>query len=342
VRLAKDEHPMLRLSLVTLALLALAPAALAQGAGTFTQTSNGYRWSRGAAAFDLLNRDATWSPAEADAVRLALDKLPDVLLQKVMSVHVDKFYRDARPRALTGPNNAAATTVIERGWVSYGDNLFGATPNPTRVYGTVIHELGHCAQYAVIGRGPILGKLTASLLGTTNWTAISWVFPITSSFRSWNGFVSDYARTNDREDFAESVEWYWLAPDELLRANPAKFVYMRDVVYQGAVSPAASRVPSYQAIAPVAPIITRLGDTQDEQGSMVTVHGQYFMGPLDGGFNRVHYRGKRALHLPLSRTKVVSWVPVIATGPADVTVTTQDGTSAPAAFTIKKAWWKFW
>jgi hypothetical protein len=331
------------LALVSVALLALGAPALAQGAGTFTQTSNGYRWSRGATEFDLLNRNATWSPAEADAVRLALDKLPDVLFQKVMSVHVKKLYRDAKPIALLGKqSNGSATTVIEQGYVSFGDVLFGATPDPLRVYGTVIHELGHCAQYAVIGRGPILGKVTAAFLGTTNWTAISFVFPVTASLRSWNGFVSDYARTNDREDFAESVEWYWLAPDELLRINQAKFVYMRDVVYQGAVSPAASRNPAYRAIASVTPIITTLGDTQDEQGSIVTVNGQYFMGPLDGGFNRVHYRGKRALHLPLSRTKVVSWVPVIATGPADVTLTTQDGTSAPVAFTVKKAWWKFW
>ncbi|MCW8138001.1 MAG: hypothetical protein KIT58_03760 [Planctomycetota bacterium] len=58
-------------------------------------------------------------------------------------------------------------------------------------------------------------------------------------------------RAPTTEDFAESVEFYWLAPRRrLLRVSPEKFAYMRDVVFE-TQSPAASRVPTHQTIAPV-------------------------------------------------------------------------------------------
>lgn len=321
-------------ALVTLALLALAPAsAYAQGAGAFAPIQNGHRWSRGAITIDLLAKDKSWTSAEADAVRQCLDMLPDSLLTKATR-HVQKFYRGA------SSSSAAATTKIERGYVVYYDGLFGAAPDVMRVYSTVTHELGHCAQYAVIGNGPILSKVRAVLFGTPSWTPLSW--SALKGYKSWNGFVSAYARTNDREDFAEAVEFYWLAPDELLRTSPAKYAYMRDVVFDQVVSPLTSRRPGLTAIAPVTPTITKLGDTRDDPLSLVTIKGQYFMSPRDGGFNRVHYRTTRALHLAVSRETIWSWVPSISTGPATVTVTTQDGASAPAAFEVKKPWWKFW
>lgn len=321
-------------ALVTLALLALAPAtALAQGAGTFGPIQNGYRWSRGTVTFDLLAKGKSWTAAEADAVRQCFDMLPDSLLTKA-NRHVKKFYRSAS-------GGAAATTKIEQGYVVYYDFLFSSTPiDVMRLYSTVTHELGHCAQYAVIGNGPILSKIRAIMFGTPNWTPISWT--ALKGYKSWNGFVSDYARTNDREDFAEATEFYWLAPDELQRTSPAKFAYMRDVVFDGVVSPPSSRRPGLTAIAPVTPTITKLGDTRDDPLSLVTIKGKYFMSPRDGGFNRVHYRTTRALHLAVSRETIWSWVPMISTGPATVTVTTQDGASAPAAFEVKKPWWKFW
>ncbi|MCO5169053.1 MAG: hypothetical protein M9894_22145 [Planctomycetes bacterium] len=330
---------------LALLVLALVPAAArAQGAGTLTPTQTGFTWSRGAVTFDLASRDATWTLPEAEAVRAALDRLPDVLLRKANDVKVRRFYRDVQPIGSNGrPRpNAAATTVAEKGYVAFGDNVFRTPLDPTWIYMVVAHEVGHCAQYATVGKGPLLNKVQVAVLGTTNWTAISWVTPIANGFRSWNGFVSDYARTNDREDFAESVEFYWLAPDELLRVSPEKFVYMRDVVFEGEVSPPSSRVPTHRAIAPVRPEIARLSDARANPLSLVRVTGRHFMGPLDGGFNRVHYRGARALHLPISRSTVWSWVPVIGAGPAAVTVTTQDGVSDPEPFEVKKPWWKFW
>lgn len=335
---------MRHVALATLALLALTGPALAQGAGTLDRLQRGWRWSRAGVTFDLLDRDARWSAAEAEAVRQSLDRLPDVLLRKVADIEVRRFYRDVRPIGRDGKPrpSASATTVIEKGWIAYGDSLFGDTPDLMRVYATVTHELGHCAQYALAGHGPLLSRIQTVALGTPGFTSISWTSAITDGLRSWNGFVSDYARTDDREDFAESVEFYWLAPDELLRVNPRKFAFMRDMVFEGRVSPPSSRKPDHRAVAPVRPVIERLGDRKDDALSLVKVHGQRFMGPLDGGFNTVRYRGSRALHLPVSRTTVWSWVPAIRTGRADVTVTTQDGRSDPASFEVTKPWWKFW
>ncbi|MCW8138002.1 MAG: hypothetical protein KIT58_03765 [Planctomycetota bacterium] len=61
------------------------------------------------------------------------------------------------------------------------------------------------------------------------------------------------------------------------------------------------------------------------------------MGPLDGGFNRTSTAAARAPHLPISRSTVWSWVPVIGSGAA-LTLTTQDGVSDPEPFEVKKAW----
>lgn len=335
---------MRHLALACLALLALTTPALAQGAGALDPIQGGWRWSRGPATFDLLHRDARWTADEADAVRQALDRLPDVLLRKVAEIRVRRFYRDPKPIGRDGrPRpSASATTVIEDGFVAFGDALFGRTPDPMRVYATVTHELGHCAQYALAGHGPLLSRIQTVALGTPGFTSISWTSAITDGLRSYNGFVSDYARTDDREDFAESVEFYWLAPDELRRVNPRKFTFMRDVVFEGLVSPPSARKPEHRAIDPVRPAIERLGDRKDDALSLVKLHGQRFMGPIDGGFNTVRYRGARALHLAVSRSTVWSWVPAISTGRADVTVTTQDGRSDPAAFEVTKPWWKFW
>ena len=178
-------------------------------------------------------------------------------------------------------------------------------------------------------------------IGTPGFTSISWTSAITDGLKSWNTFVSDYSRRGgDREDFAETVEYYWIAPDELLKVSPAKHQFMATKVYNGLVSPAASRVPGATALAPVTPEITSLGDQKDNAWSLVKIKGNYFMGPKDGGFNRVYYRTKRAVKVSVSRTTIYSWVPNIATGSAPITVETQDGTSQPKAFEVTKPWWR--
>lgn len=337
---------MRRVVAATCLALLLAPlASAANGPGALVQNTKGWRWSRGAYAFDLVSRGAAWTAAEADLMRLALDHLPDVMLEKVKETGTKTFYRDPRPVGLTGPRgaNVIATTVIEKRYVSFGDALFAGL-NPDRVYFTTIHELGHVTQYAMIGGHRYWAKFKGKVFGTSDWTKISWTMALTGGLRSWNGFVSDYARTNDREDFAESLEYYWTNPDELQRVSPAKFRYMRDEVFNGEMSLPTDRVLTHVAIQPVVPALTRLGDTADEQHSLVKCHGERFMGPLDGGFNSVTYGGKKALDLAVSRQTVWSWVPGgAAKGMLKVKVTTQDGASNELDFTVKgKPWWKFW
>jgi hypothetical protein len=253
-----------------------------------------------------------------------------------------RIYRDgALPSApwdaLKGPRDSLSGVAVPPApwnFVAIGDNLF--REEMTHVYSIVTHELGHCVQWSLSGWGTLIG-------GTSGWTGISWTTGIPDTgLRSWNGFPSDYARTNHMEDFAEGCEWYWISPDALYKASPAKYWYMRNTVFGGLVSPASARYPDRQPIEPVVPQITSLGDSTDSWYSLVQVYGNFFMGPLDGGFNRVYYRGTRANHLPISRTRVWSWVPAISEGSAPISVQTQDGNSNPAGFRVEEPWWHFW
>jgi hypothetical protein len=47
------------------------------------------------------------------------------------------------------------------------------------------------------------------------------------------GFVSDYARTNEYEDFAESYLAYVRWPQTLLTFSPVKYEFMRAEVFLG-------------------------------------------------------------------------------------------------------------
>ncbi|MGE0710383.1 MAG: hypothetical protein AB7N76_26155 [Planctomycetota bacterium] len=329
--------------LVGALLLATGTAASAAEAQSHLQkTANGYRWEHDGFAFDLVDRGARWSADEARIVGESLDKQAVPLLRRAKKMKVKTFHRDKLPVGRSGAKDtASATTWIEKGAISYGDVLFKDL-HETWIYATVTHELGHVAQYSLLSDTAWVARMRAVTIGTPGWSSISWTSVITSGMKSWNGFVSDYARTNDREDFAESVEFYWLNPSELARVNPTKFRFMRDKVFEGVMSPPETRDSKKKAIDAVRPEITKLGDKEDTPLSLVKVYGKRFMGPLDGGYNTVRYRGKRALHTPVSRTKIWSWVPAMGFGSAPITVRTQDGLSNESAFKVKKPWWHFW
>lgn len=337
LRTAPARSP--RLAVALLALAWLAPPAAAADLGSLTRVGSGdlaYRWQRRDLVITLHDRDGRWTEEEALEVRDALDKLPDILVRKsIERAKVARIYRDVLPRNRKGARGGrSATAEVRNGYISVGDWLMAQPAE--RVYETVVHEFGHAIHYSIAGR--LLYEIY-----TPGWTNLSWTNAIVDGLKSWNGFVSDYARENDHEDFADTVEFYWLAPDELKRVSPAKFRYMRDVVFEGVMSPPSARIPGKRAIDPVRPEISRLGDTVDTPGSVVQVYGKHFMGPLDGGFNAVRYGSKSAVELALSRRRIVSWVPLTAgTGSRPITVATQDGRSAPAAFRVKKPWWKFW
>src|SRR5204863_6248528 len=117
-----------------------------------------------------------------------------------------------------------------------------------------------------------------------------------------NGFVTDYARSNQLEDFAETAKFYWINPDELLRVSPEKFAFMRDVVYEQLQSPASARSGRITGLAPVGPAVASLGAASAEPFVPVAVRGERFMAAWDGGWNAVRFRGATALHVPVTRT----------------------------------------
>lgn len=320
--------------LLTALVVVLLGTSLAQ-ASELERTATGYRWERNGIQIPLVSRHGRWSAGEARSVAAALDKLPDAYIKRAIRGGMHRIYRDgARPVAptdvITGPLDAGAVAVPLSPWnyVSMCDASFG---DQEYVDGMTCHELGHCIQWEIT---------KGNLFMTSIWSAYSWasVLPLKVGLRSWNGFVSSYARTNHMEDFADACKWYWYAPDELRLASPGKYLYMRSVVFEGAVSPAAVRKP-WERIDRVKPEVYSIAPASGAAGERIEVRGYYFMGAFDGGFNRVAVRGVRALHLPLSRSRMQAWVPAIAHGSASITVTTQDGTSAGLAFTVEKPWW---
>jgi hypothetical protein len=326
-------------AVVSIVLLA-GSAAGSDDLGTLTRIGRGgvhYRWEKGGNRIDLCDRQVAWTDEHAGWVRDCLDGLPALYVRKAIQGGLKRIYRDDIPIApwnfLIGAITESGVAVPPAPWgyVALGRKVFAG--DAKRAAQTVVHELGHFVQWGL--GGAVVG-------GTPGFTEISWV-PGTAGFglRRWSGFVTSYARTNHREDFAEACEYYWLSPDTLRARSPRKFAYMRDVIFEGHVSPPAVRHDVEKTVE-VAPVVVRLGDTVDTVGSHVTVHGERFMGPIDGGFNTVRFRGARGLHLAVSRKTVHAWVPAIGTGSAPVTVTTQDGTSDAVAFRVKKPWWKFW
>ncbi len=82
---------------------------------------------------------------------------------------------------------------------------------------TVTHEIGHNAHQNLIENRPEVAK---------GWEEIHLV-------SGENEFVSDYARTNVYEDFAETYNTYVRDPELLQFVSPQKYEFMRDVVFSG-------------------------------------------------------------------------------------------------------------
>jgi hypothetical protein len=328
---------------VAIATLPVGDAARADdGPGSLAQVQGGFRWTRGSIAFDLRDRHGQWSADEARMVADVLDPLPDVYLGKVVAGGVRTLYRDsALPQApwnvlLHPPETRSGVAVPAAPWrfIAFGDRTFSR--GPEKCARTVVHELGHCVQWTISGAATIT-------TGTPGFTGISWTTGVpTVGLKSWNGFPSTYARRNHMEDFAEACEWYWLAPFELYRASPAKYAYVRNHVFEGVFPPPSVRSAEMQAIDRVGPTISSLSDARAAPGAVVHVRGEHFMAATDGGFNQVHIRGRRALHVPVTRSQLYCFVPAIGDGSAPLTVTTQDGRSPAAGFSVKRPFWMFW
>jgi WXG100 family type VII secretion target len=81
--------------------------------------------------------------------------------------------------------------------------------------GTIAHEVGHNVYYNVVPEK-----------ARNDWDALS-------NGSTATQYVSDYAKTNVREDFAETYRTYMLDPDALKAASKDKYEFMRDRVFDG-------------------------------------------------------------------------------------------------------------
>jgi hypothetical protein len=286
--------------------------------------------------FDFVQRQKAFTSDEIKAIKEVLDKLPDAFLGKVIASGVKKFYRVAKLPRKTGDlfleeGDDTAVAVPPGGFIAFADSAFSR--EHADLYKIVVHHTAHCVQWREAGN---------NALSATPFTWISWTGKTEPfGYKTFNGFVSNYARTNHREDYAETCVYYWLDPDKLRKVNPEKFAYMRDKVF-GTISSSDSRKELADIIF-VMPYIESLGDASDEVYSFVSIKGKNFMGPFDGGYNRVRFGGSIAQHVPVSNTVIWAWVPDVTEGDKPVTVTTQDGTSNAFPFYVTgDPWWKYW
>ena len=163
-----------------------------------------YRWSRGGNVIPLVDREGRFTELEAIWVRDALDRLPDGFIRKAIAGGMHRIYRDgAIPAAtwqkLTPAENSKSGVTVPIAPYLYLAPGNGAIQDPAKAYRTVVHELGHCVQWGESGYGTLT-------IGTPGFTAISWTTGVPSTgLKSWDRFVSDYARGPHMEDYAEAA-----------------------------------------------------------------------------------------------------------------------------------------
>lgn len=88
--------------------------------------------------------------------------------------------------------------------------------------GTVAHEVGHNAFELLENNNPQASERWKEMY-TEAWA---------ESYAGF-GFVSEYAKTNPYEDFAESYRTYIEDPELLKFMNPAKYEFMKNIVFFG-------------------------------------------------------------------------------------------------------------
>ena len=88
---------------------------------------------------------------------------------------------------------------------------------------TVTHEVGHNTHYNIMSNNPELAN---------KWIEINQASYTQNSYDG-TGFVSSYAMTNEREDFAESYASYITDPEKLIFYSPEKYEFMKNEVFYG-------------------------------------------------------------------------------------------------------------
>jgi hypothetical protein len=139
-----------------------------------------------------------WSASEIKTFEQALNLLPPVFykMKSLKSFRMKKFQPYTRGSATYQP---------------FGERI-DFYDRPVNVY-TILHELGHAHDYSTDSKS--FGKIKG----------------FTESDPS--SFVSDYARTDEIEDYAESFAHYLMYPHELSLVSPRKYNLLKDKVFSG-------------------------------------------------------------------------------------------------------------
>lgn len=95
--------------------------------------------------------------------------------------------------------------------------------NTEHLLDTLVHEVGHNAHYNLWRKDWDLKTRWAELYLRSKETFA----------REGLGFVSEYALSNDFEDFAETYRIYVRDPELLRLVNPEKYEFMRQEVFEG-------------------------------------------------------------------------------------------------------------
>jgi hypothetical protein len=157
-----------------------------------------------------------WRKDELDQVLLALSDFPEGLLP------ISKSYTLTHGNREIDSNGMTANAVI---------NIF----NPWNKFSieekryAIFHEVGH-----VIGNLTSVDKSPA-WLAHSQWESYTKTIqdveiPLSKTSKP-ETIVSQYALTNEREDFAESVAGYRYNPAHLKKVNPTKYQFLKEIVF---------------------------------------------------------------------------------------------------------------
>lgn len=132
------------------------------------------------------------------------------------------------PEIKYAPDSDIFSVLPEAGGVFYSDTnkieIAEITPyeTVTDMLGTITHEVGH--------------NEFEQLEQLNSQAAYRWESMYAESMAQSNsgfGFVSEYAKTNPSEDFAESYRYYIIDPELLKFMSPGKYEFMKNLVFNG-------------------------------------------------------------------------------------------------------------
>jgi hypothetical protein len=179
----------------------------------------------------VFENSSNFRVSELDSVILGVRQFPERLLPLERSKQLTKFLRGST-LAIYGANApdiaANASMTFFDGWSSEA---------PHHRIDAVVHEIGHNLSERVYTSGVSFSVPTTvyqSLDDSPQWLAISGWNKVSERYSiSPKKFVSEYARTNPAEDFAESVTHYLLYPQNLLNRHKEKYEFIKKYVFGG-------------------------------------------------------------------------------------------------------------